>query len=1088
MASSTIANQTLEHVWLRQLIIWLGLLHLGLGLLSMTAFYVTEAFAWAGNSLIDLGYVLLLVVVWQLLGREKLYQATGVMSTGLLLSGLINAVLLPDLWLLWALSALVAVAAGLPYLSMRSLHMLCIAAWIVVVTVLLLAVLIPFPPPAPLFAAIVLKLGFIAMMTIILFLLWRYRQHITALIAQIRSAENARRKGEEMYDTLIRNFPSGAVLLFDHDLRYCLADGVGLSNVGLSRDLLEGQTIWEVLPADASAKLAVPYRSALAGIPQAFEVSYQNHYYLVNVAPVRDEHGTIIAGLAVAQDITERKQAEEERDRFFDLAQDMLAILDFDGFPRRLNLAWVHTLGFPLETLLATSLYDLIHPADQASSRSLFQAAMAGVPGIAGEYQLRCTDGSYRWIAWNVTAAPTARLLYMTARDITERRQAEETLRASESRYQVFSEMTSDYIYILDINEQGDIATSWANDAFSRILEGYTPQEIDARGGFRSIVYPEDMPIVLRRASVVLAGNDDVSEFRIITKRGNIRWLRAFSRPLWDADQQRVTRVLGAMQDITHEKQAEAELKASEDRYRHLVELNPDAIFVHVDYSIVFINAAGLQLFGASSPDQLIGRSIFDLVHPNNHDLVRNRINQVIEHDINVPLSEFQYIRLDGTIFDLEATSGPLTYNGQQAVQSIARDITARKRAEAERLNLERKLQETQRLESLGLLAGGIAHDFNNLLMGILGNVSLALMELSTHSPAYESVVQIERAAQRAADLTRQMLAYAGKGRFVIHKINLNALVAEMAHLLRASISKKIMLNSHFAPHLPAIEGDASQIRQVVMNLITNAAEAIGDQQGTITLHSQVEYLDQRQLAQIYNAPDLTAGTYVVVSVTDTGCGMDEATQRRIFEPFFTTKFTGRGLGLAAVLGIMRSHRGSITVQSMPGVGSTFTLLLPAVSETAEQSIERPPAPTGLVWPSIHNKTVLVIDDEEDVREVVARMLQHLGCTVLLANDGDMGLELFQARINTIDCVLLDITMPRLSGEQVFQEIKCLCDHMPIILMSGYTEQEALSRFANLSGDAFLQKPFTATTLRKRMEYVFKLFLKQTSLQQDTIV
>jgi signal transduction histidine kinase/CheY-like chemotaxis protein len=395
-------------------------------------------------------------------------------------------------------------------------------------------------------------------------------------------------------------------------------------------------------------------------------------------------------------------------------------------------------------------------------------------------------------------------------------------------------------------------------------------------------------------------------------------------------------------------------------------------------------------------------------------------------------------------------------------------EITERKAAEEQRLEIERKLLETQKLESLGLLAGGIAHDFNNLLTTVLGNVGLALMDLPPGVAARENIEQIERVAQRAADLTRQMLAYAGKGRFVIQRLDLSAIVKEMADLLQISIPKNVLLRYNFAPRLPAVEADATQIRQVVMNLVVNAADAIGTQQGVITITSGATQADRPYLSETYLAPDLPVGEYAYIEVADTGCGMDAAMRERIFEPFFTTKFTGRGLGLAAVLGIVRGHRGALKVYSEPGRGSTFKLLLPAADAAAEPLAAPAAATTDWRGAGI----VLVVDDDADVRAVATRILERRGFSVLTAADGLSGLEVFREQAGGLACVLLDMTMPHMSGEEAFRAMRRLDPDTPIILMSGYNEQEVISQFAGRRLAGFLQKPFTAEDLRRLLAQI----------------
>jgi signal transduction histidine kinase len=404
----------------------------------------------------------------------------------------------------------------------------------------------------------------------------------------------------------------------------------------------------------------------------------------------------------------------------------------------------------------------------------------------------------------------------------------------------------------------------------------------------------------------------------------------------------------------------------------------------------------------------------------------------------------------------LRRTFADITYPG---------DLAERKRSEEQRLALERRLLEGQKLESIGMLAGGIAHDFNNLLVGILGNTSLLLTELPPGSPLLERAARIETAATRAAELTQQMLAYAGKGRFVVEPLDLNTLIAEMPQLLSASISKNATLQRQLAPNLPAIEGDITQLRQLIMNLIINASEAIGDQPGTIQVSTSVRHLTATD--HLGDNDALPAGDYVVLEVADDGCGMDETTLARIFDPFFTTKFTGRGLGLAAVQGIVRSHQGALKVASIYGYGTTFSILLPCAATSIGQA--EPSAPSATMV-ALEADLVLVIDDEPDVRLVAEQMLLYAGFEVLLAGSGPAGIELFGEHADAIGCVLLDLTMPNMDGEEVFHALQAIRPNAPIILMSGYSEQEVRKRFDGDGPAGFIQKPFTFKALQAKVQ------------------
>lgn len=518
--------------------------------------------------------------------------------------------------------------------------------------------------------------------------------------------------------------------------------------------------------------------------------------------------------------------------------------------------------------------------------------------------------------------------------------------------------------------------------------------------------------------------------------------------------------------ELGERKRAEEQLRQAEGFLNTVVNNLPYMIFVKdaQDLRFVRFNKAGEELLGTST-GALLGKNDYDMFPPeeaaffeekDRATLASGNLTDIPEEPIDTPKGR-RYLHTK-KIPVIDGDGQPKYLLG------ISEDITERKLEEERQRALERKLQETQKLESLGVLAGGIAHDFNNLLVSILGNVGLVLVDLEPDSPVREPVEQIKIAAQRAADLTRQMLAYSGKGRFVMQRINLNSVITEITQLLQVSISKNASLQFNLKQNLPVIEGDVTQVRQVLMNLIVNASDAIGDRQGIISLTTGTVDADRAYLAGSFMAPELPEGQYAFVEVADDGVGMDKETQDKIFDPFFTTKFTGRGLGLAAVLGIVRGHGGAIQVHSELGKGSVFRVLFPIkdMPQEVESSASNALKQKG-------NGTVLVIDDEEVVRNVTKRMLARIGYTPILADDGAVGIETYKKYRDDVVCVLLDMTMPRMSGEETLGHLKRINPDVRVLLMSGYSEQEASSRFSGKGVSAFMQKPYTPQDLQEKL-------------------
>jgi PAS domain S-box-containing protein len=452
------------------------------------------------------------------------------------------------------------------------------------------------------------------------------------------------------------------------------------------------------------------------------------------------------------------------------------------------------------------------------------------------------------------------------------------------------------------------------------------------------------------------------------------------------------------------------------------------------------------------------------VIHPDDRSGFEATLERALKEKTHLE-AEFRVVHRDGSLHWV-AGKGMAYYgdDGQPArMIGLGMDVT-------ERRLLEEKLRKAQKMESIGLLAGGIAHDFNNLLTGILGNVSLALEVMPKSHPAAPLVENALRASERAADLTRQLLAYSGKGKFVIEKLDLSAQVREIASLIHATIPKLVRLTLDLRADLPPIEADSSQIQQVIMNLMINAAEAIGDREGTVLVSTGLEIADEQYVSEHFAPDELRPGSYVYLEVHDTGCGMDRETQAKLFDPFFTTKFTGRGLGLSAVSGIVRGHRGAIQVFSVPGAGSTFRVLFPAVAGSAA-----PEARTETGADLCGSGLVLLIDDEEPVRTTAEAALRRYGYHAAVARDGVEGVEVFRRSPGEFVAVLLDLTMPVLGGQGTLRLIRQVRPDVPVIGSSGYNETEASRQFPAGELAGFLQKPYTSAALARKLREVLAL-------------
>ena len=694
-------------------------------------------------------------------------------------------------------------------------------------------------------------------------------------------------------------------------------------------------------------------------------------------------------------------------------------------------------------------------------------------------------------------------------RDITERRRAEKELLKSEERFKRIFENLQDVYY--EAGMDGTILeVSPSIDKFSL----YNRKDLIGKSLYEIYADPKERDEFVE----LILDKGMVNDYEIILKDKDGSQRPCSITTLLIRDSQGTpVKLVGSMHDISERKQADEALRESEDRYRTLVGTIPDPVVVYdSEGRATYVNNAFVRVYGWSREELMGGR--IDFVPPEeteatqeawrrtledgtvffetkrwnkNGDLLDIQLRTAILHDQEGKHVLSIVIHRDVTALkqaetalrkahdELEVRVEKRTVELAKANEELCEKIAESKQAEEEKLALERQVRHAQKLESLGVLAGGIAHDFNNILMAILGNADLALDELSPMSPARGSIREIEKAAKRAAELVKQMLAYSGKGRFVVEPIDVGGLIEEISHLLEVSISKKSVLKHNLAENLPTFDGDVTQIRQVIMNLITNASEAIGDKSGVIALSTGAMDCDRAYLDDINEVvrasldEPLPEGVYTYIEVADTGCGMDAQTIEKVFDPFFTTKFTGRGLGMSAVLGIVRGHRGALKIYSEVGKGTTFKILFPA-NELPDNgfAVRRKDQAEGKDWRG--SGTVLIADDEETVCTVVKKMLELMGFSVLTVPDGREALKVFREHANEIVCVLLDLTMPHMDGEEAFRVMRRLHPGVTVILCSGYNEHDATQRFAGKGLAGFIQKPYNMAALRKKLMEVLR--------------
>ena len=670
-------------------------------------------------------------------------------------------------------------------------------------------------------------------------------------------------------------------------------------------------------------------------------------------------------------------------------------------------------------------------------------------------------------------------------------RYSREALRESEHRFEAFMTNSPTLAFIKDAHGR----FLYVN---RRYLEVFGIAESEVIGRTTSELFEQDvaLPQLANDAAVLEHGPREVIE-AVPLPDGLHRWL-TYKFPLADSAG-RATLVAGIAIDITDRLRAEEALRAQTARAEALLQVaghvnsqrdvnailqgicdhTREALGVDMVGVVLHVpSARRMELAAMAGGTPQLREFLTSMPYEAGSRTVPQDSPVVVVDDVGsagqrelAPLAELglksvAFVRMlrDGEhlgAMGVAALENPRTFSADdvallQGVADQAALAIRNARLLDQRRRSEEQMRNAQKLESLGVLAGGIAHDFNNLLVGVLGNAGLALLELPEDSSARQPIRDIEISAQRAAELTRQMLAYAGRGRFRVEPVDLSSVVEEMSQLLRRVISRRTQLSLRLARQVPSVVADVTQLRQVVMNLITNASDALDDAAGTVTLETGTVNADRAMLASTYLNEELPPGSYVYLEVSDTGSGMDPATSARIFEPFFTTKFTGRGLGLAAVLGIVRGHKGAISVRSTPGEGTTFRVLLPASTGTAGAT----DAPTGSVL-SRGAGLVLLVDDEEAVRGLARRVLERGGYQVLEAKSGEDALSALADHRNSVCAVVLDLTMPGLGGEATLQKIREQNPGLPVIVSSGYVPEEE----GALAGVPFLAKPYRPSDL-----------------------
>ncbi|HEX8174161.1 MAG TPA: PAS domain S-box protein [Pyrinomonadaceae bacterium] len=839
----------------------------------------------------------------------------------------------------------------------------------------------------------------------------------------------------------------------------------------------------------------------------------------LNCSLVIDSKGNSVHFLTYIIDISERKRVTEERNLFFTNAHDMLCIAGFDGYFKQVNSAWCRTLGYTDEELLSVPYMDFVHPDDRAATVETARLNCDGFNMFSFQNRYRAKDGSYRWLSWSSTTSKDLPIIYGSARDITERKLTEEKLQESERRFRHLAENINEVFWIATPDRYEVL---YVSPAYEEIW-GRTCESLYERGdSFIDVIYHEDRDRMRRVFERLRQGENKDEQYRIVRPDGSIRWIRDRAYAVKD-EEGTVIQVVGIAEDITERRMAQERIHEADqraikeykrllDRLSHLasafgtardlqtifralsdfsLSLTPSFALVVCLYDEqrsvrngVYVFSDGKE-FDTSGVEPIqvregpVSRAIKtgDVVTCNDYHAelgARRHVFVGFDNDDKLPLSALiaPMTIMGRTIGTIEVQS--YTYAAYTQEHATAMRMAANLAANAiENVRLieqerakEEQLRQSQKMEAVGRLAGGVAHDFNNLLTAITGYSDLSLRRLEGNNPLRRNIEEIRKAADRAANLTRQLLAFSRKQVLQPKVLNLNDVVSDMDKMLRRLIGEDVDLLCIPAPALGCIKADPGQIEQVIMNLVVNSRDAM-PRGGKLTIEAQNIFLDEVYAGG--HVPVLP-GAYVMLMISDTGCGMDQETQARIFEPFFTTKEQGKGtgLGLSTVYGIVKQSGGYVWVYSEVGCGTTFKIYLPRVDGEAQAEITRDllaPLPQG-------TETVLLVEDEEIVRRMARQVLEMNGYCVLEAGGAREAIEICEQYKGPIHLLLTDVVMPQMGGKELAGQINALRRQIKVLFMSGYTNDAIVHHGVLDRNVAFLQKPFMPSALAHRVREV----------------
>ena len=895
-------------------------------------------------------------------------------------------------------------------------------------------------------------------------------------VTERKRAEEGLRESEERYRTILENIEDG---YYEVDLpgNFTFFNDSLCRMLGYSKDELIGMGNQQYTDPENRKKLFQAFNEVYRTGEPTNEFDWEvirkdgtKVYGEVSVSLIKDSNGHPTGFRGIARDITERKRAEEETRHTLSLLNatlestaDGILVVDRGGKIVSFNQKFVQMWHIP-KSIMASQDDDraLAFVLDQLKDPEGFLAKVKELysqPEAESFDLLEFKDGRvFERYSQSQRIGEQSVGRVWGFRDVTERWRAEEALKASEEKYRLLVENAGEAIFVAQ-----DGMLKFANRNTTEMF-GFSKDELTSKP-FQEFIHPDDRGLVLNRHLKFLEGHGlpSVYPFRIVNKSGNFKWVELKAVLItWEGK----PATLNFLSDITERKEAEEALLESEKKFRVLTETAASGIFIHQGEKFVYVNPASEAMTGYSR-EELLTMDFWDLVHPDFRELVKQRA-QARQQGKSVPSRyELKIITKNGEERWVDLAVGMIDFQGKPAILGTDFDITERKRAEEEMRALEEQLRQSQKIEAIGRLAGGIAHDFNNLLTVIKGYSQLSLLDLKESDPLWGNIQEIQKATQRATDLTRHLLAFSRRQILDLKVLDLNSLLRDLDKMLRRIIGEDIELNTLLVNNLGRVKIDPGQIEQVILNLAVNARDAMPSGGKLIIETANVELDEQYAHTHMGVIPS----HYVRLSVSDTGLGMSRGVKEKIFEPFFTTKEKGKGtgLGLSTVYGIVKQSGGNIWVYSEPGHGTTFKIYLPRVEEELDALSSRDETdslPRG-------NETILLVEDEPLVRDLAHRFLSEHGYTILEAADGEEALRAAQEHAGKrIHLLLTDVVMPQMGGKELADRLRRLRPSIKVLYTSGYTDEAIVHHGVLDPGTHFLQKPFSPKTLLHKVREV----------------